>query len=158
MAKRSCPWVNRNLTILIAEDGEDDAFFLRRAMRKLGWTNPVQILTDGGEVLNYLKGEGKHHDRAQFPFPSVLFMDIKMPRVNGFEVLQWLRDHPECKVIPVIMFSTSGRPEEVERAYQLGANAYIVKPTTNEELQEILRSTFDFWSHCAKPPVPAHCV
>ena len=150
--------MERNLTILIAEDGEDDALFLRRAMKKLGWANPVHILTDGGEVMKYLKGEEKYRDRSHFPFPSVLFMDIKMPRVSGFDVLQWLRDHPGCRIIPIIMFSGSALVEDVERAYQLGANAYIVKPMGLDDLTAILKSTFDFWSKCAKPRVPDFCV
>src|SRR5688572_15959770 len=137
--------MDRNLTILVAEDSADDAFFLERAFRKLGLKNPVQILTDGGAVMDYLKGEGKFENRSEFPFPSVLFMDIKMPRVNGFEVLQWLNDHPQCRIIPTMIFSSSEQPEEVERAYQLGANAYLVKPNSTEELVELLRSAYDFW-------------
>ena len=87
--------MERNLTILIAEDSDDDAYFLRRAMEKIGWTNPVQILTDGGEVMDYLKGDGPYQDRSRYPFPSVMFIDIKMPRVNGFEVLKWLKEHEQ---------------------------------------------------------------
>jgi CheY-like chemotaxis protein len=150
--------LDRNLTILIAEDSQDDAFFLERACRKIGLKNPVQILTDGNEVLDYLKAEGKYQNRTEYPFPSVMFIDIKMPRVNGFEVLKWLQEHPECKIIPTIMFSSSEQPEDVERAYQLGVNAYLVKPNATAELEEILRSTYDFWARCAKPRKPVKCV
>ena len=150
--------MDRNLTILIAEDSQDDAFFLERAFRKIGLKNPVQILTDGAEVLDYLKAQGKYENRTEFPFPSVMFIDIKMPRVSGFEVLQWLKDHQECKVIPTIVFSSSEQPEDIERAYQLGANAYFVKPNSTEQLADLLRSAYDFWSRCAKPRVPVKCV
>jgi CheY-like chemotaxis protein len=150
--------MDRNLTILIAEDSEDDALFLKRAFRKIGMTNAVQILTNGQDVIDYLRAEGKFEDRRQFPFPSVLFTDIKMPRVNGFEVLEWLRDHPECKVIPTIMFSSSGQPEDVERAYKLGANAYFIKPASLGELEEMLRYAYEFWARCAKPRIPVKCV
>jgi CheY-like chemotaxis protein len=150
--------VERNLTILIAEDSEDDAYFLRRAMEKIGWKNPVQILTDGGEVMDYLKGDGQYEDRSRYPFPSVMFIDIKMPRVNGFEVLKWLKEHEQCKVVPTIVFSSSDEPEDIERAYQLGANAYFVKPATADKLERMLRCAYDFWGLCAKPRVPVKCV
>jgi CheY-like chemotaxis protein len=150
--------VERNLTILIAEDSEDDAYFLRRAMEKIGWKNPVQILTDGGEVMDYLKGDGQYEDRSRYPFPSVMFIDIKMPRVNGFEVLKWLKEHEQCKVVPTIVFSSSDEPEDIERAYQLGANAYFVKPATADKLERMLRCAYDFWGLCAKPRVPVRCV
>jgi CheY-like chemotaxis protein len=150
--------LDRNLTILIAEDSQDDAFFLERAFRKIGLKNPVQILTDGAAVMDYLKAEGKYSNRSEYPFPSVMFIDVKMPRVNGFEVLQWLQCHQQCKVIPTMVFSSSEQPEDIERAYQLGANAYIIKPNTTTELEEILRSAHDFWSRCAKPRMPVKCV
>jgi CheY-like chemotaxis protein len=150
--------VDRNLTILIGEDSADDAFFLQRGFRKIGLTNPVQILTDGEEVIDYLRAEGKFENRSEFPFPSVLFLDIKMPRVTGFQVLEWLRDHEKCRVIPTIVFSSSSEPKDIERAYHLGANAYFVKPATLDELQLMLRSAYDFWSQCAKPRVPVKCV
>jgi CheY-like chemotaxis protein len=150
--------MDRNLTVLIAEDNEDDALFLGRAFRKIGLKNPVQILTDGGEVMKYLKAEGKYADRQKHPFPGVLFLDIKMPRVSGFQVLEWLREHPECRVIPTMIFSSSSQPQDVTRAYQIGANAYFVKPNTLEELQEMLQYAYEFWARCAKPPVPVKCV
>ena len=134
--------MDRNLTILIAEDSEDDAFFLERAFRKIGLKNPVQILTDGAAVMDYLKAEGKFKDRSEYPFPSVLFLDIKMPRVSGFEVLHWLKENEQCKIIPTMVFSSSEQPEDIERAYQLGVNAYIVKPNKAEDLEVILRSTY----------------
>jgi CheY-like chemotaxis protein len=150
--------VDRNMTILVVEDNHADGFFLERAIRKLGLKNPVRILTDGGTAIAYLKGEGEFHDRREFPSPSVLFLDISIPRVNGFELLGWLRDHPQCRIMPIMVFSGSENPEDVERAYLLGANAYLVKPNTSEELVELLRSAYDFWSRCAKPRLPATCV
>jgi CheY-like chemotaxis protein len=150
--------MDRNLTILIAEDSEDDALLLKRAFRKIGLKNPFHILTDGAEVLKYLKGEGQYEDRQQYPFPSVLFTDVKMPRVSGFDILQWLREHPECRVIPTIVFSSSDETNDVTKAYELGANAYFVKPSSLGELEEMLRYAYEFWARCAKPPVPKKCV
>jgi CheY-like chemotaxis protein len=149
--------LNRNLTVLIAEDNEDDAFLLQHAFRNLGLQNPIQIVTDGEQVIGYLRGNGEFADRQQFPFPSVLFLDIKMPKIDGFQVLEWIRDHPECHVMPTIIFSTSSDPGDVTRAYQCGANAYLVKPGTLPELEALLKRTFDFWAVCAKPPLPEKC-
>jgi CheY-like chemotaxis protein len=146
--------MNRNLTVLIAEDNEDDAFLLERAFRNLGLQNPIRVLADGEDVLRYLQGHGLFADRQQFPFPSVIFLDIKMPKLTGFDVLQWLRDHSDYHVMPTIVLSTSEHPGDVTRAYQLGANAYLVKPSTLPDFQDVLRRAFDFWSVCAKPPLP----
>jgi CheY-like chemotaxis protein len=143
--------MDRNLTILIAEDSEDDALLLERALRKIGLVDPLRILTDGEEVLQYLRGEGKYGDRAQYPLPGALFTDIKMHRRSGFEVLQWLRDNPQCKIVPTIVLSSSDHVDDVDRAYRLGAHAYLVKPNTPAELEQMLRYTYEFWSRCAKP-------
>jgi len=150
--------MDRNLTILVAEDTEDDALFLERGFRKAGLKNPLQILTDGEEVIKYLKAQGKYEDRAKYPFPSVFFTDIKMPKMSGFEVLKWLRDHPECRVIPTIVISSSEEPEDVTRAYQIGCNAYLTKPRTLGELEDIIHLAYNFWARCAKPPVPLKCI
>src|SRR5258708_6317532 len=108
---------------------------LRLALNRCGIKNPVQIVTDGQEAIEYLQGAGKYHDRSQYPFPSVIFTDLKMPRVGGFEILEWLRAHPECSVIPVIILSASRLEADVQRAYQLGGNAYLVKPSKLEDLE-----------------------
>jgi two-component system response regulator len=82
-------------------------------------------------------------------------MDLKMPRMNGFEVLQWLRENPECSVIPVIIMSASGLESDILQAYRLGANAYFEKPTDFRQLENILQSILNFWSHAKLPPVSA---
>lgn len=149
--------MDRNLTVLIAEDNEDDAFLLQRAFRNLGLQNPIQIVTDGEQVVYYLQGQNKFRDRHQFPFPSVIFLDIKMPKMNGFEVLKWIRDHPDCHVMPTMIFSSSSHPGDVTRAYQNGANAYLVKPATLPQLESMVKRAFEFWAVCAKPPLPETC-
>jgi len=150
--------MNRNLTILIAEDNENDAALLQLAIRGIGLQNPVRILPDGVAVIEYLKGSGKYADRYEYPFPSVLFLDLKMPRLGGFEILQWLRQHPDCFVIPVTIFSSSALEPDIKKAYALGANAYFIKPSSFEDLKRMLQSAFEFWSWCAKPSVPERCA
>src|SRR5690242_12446579 len=131
-----------NRVILIAEDDHNDAFLLERTIRKIGATAPIQIVENGEEAIHYLAGEGKYADRAAYPFPAVLITDIKMPRRNGFELLDWIRDHPECATIPTIVWSSSNLESDVIKAYQLGANCYLRKPTNLNDWQERLTLLF----------------
>ena|SRR5215204_4661376 len=139
-------------TILIAEDMEDDAVLLERAFNLIGLANPVKVLKDGAEVIDYLRGANGYGDRIQFPVPRVLFTDLKMPVVDGFELLAWLREHPQHAVVPTIVFSSSGEPEDVKRAYDLGAHAYLVKPCSSDELQKMMRRVYEFWALSAITP------
>lgn len=145
--------MNRNLTILIIEDNDDEVFLLQKALAREQINNPVQVVRDGVEAIAYLEGKGEFHDRARFPFPSVIFSDLKMPRMSGFDVLQWLQTHPECSVIPVIILTSSKQDVDVRKAYALGANAYLVKPGSLDDLQKMVRDTYQFWSWCEKPDV-----
>lgn len=148
--------MNRNLTILVAEDDENEAFLLKRSLTKAGINNPVQVVSDGQESIDYLAGTGRFGDRKEFPFPSVIILDLKMPRVNGFEVLKWLRQHPTHAVIPVIVMTNSNLPGDIRRAYELGANSYIVKPHGLQDLVRALRLVYEYWALCEKPPFLPH--
>jgi CheY-like chemotaxis protein len=143
------------LPILIAEDNEDEALLLDRALKLIGVSSNVVILGTGEEVISYLKGHGEFGDRKRFPTPGVLVTDLKMNGIDGFELLEWLRNNPEFRVIPTMVFSNSSMPEDIRRAYELGANAYLVKPTTLEQLERMMRMTYEFWSLCAKTPLPS---
>ncbi len=143
--------VRRDLTILIVEDLENDAVLLQMALKRAGIKDHVKVVDDGEEAIAYLHAKGKYRDRAKFPFPDVLFTDLKMPRMSGFEVLEWLRSHRECSIIPIIVMSASRLEEDVRKAYELGANAYLAKPGRLEELQNIIKVAFEFWALCEKP-------
>ena len=146
--------MDRNLTILLAEDNEDYALILQSAIRSLGWKNPIRIVHDGKEVINYLSGEGKYSDRNAWPFPSVMFVDIKMPGADGFDVLRWMRQRPEGSVLPTMMLSSSDYDRDVKLAYELGVNGYFMKPADINDLKAMLRAAFEFWSWCTKPTLP----
>jgi CheY-like chemotaxis protein len=146
------------MTIVIAEDDEDDINLLQRALAGIACEHTIRIVRDGQEALDYLRGTGQYENRFEFPFPDVLLLDLKMPRVSGLEVLWWLSKHPECSVLPTIVFSTSSLDSDIKRAYELGASAYFVKPISFEHLKGILRSTFEFWGKCVKPPLPQKCA
>ncbi|PYX65955.1 MAG: response regulator, partial [Acidobacteria bacterium] len=95
-----------------------------------------------------------YSDRAKYPFPGVIISDVKMPRRDGLEVIEWVRSHPCCSVIPIVMLSGSRIEHDVVSAYKLGANSYFTKPTTLDELAELIRLAFDYWSRCERPPQP----
>ena len=143
-----------NLNVVVVEDDADYAFFIGQAFRNKGFANLAMICGDGEEAVDYLDGKGEFADRQVFPFPDVLFTDLKMPRMNGFELLKWIQARPESALIPTVVLSSSGDPRDVGRAYELGANAFMVKPDRLETLEEILQATCEFWARCAEPKVP----
>jgi CheY-like chemotaxis protein len=142
---------NQRPPILIAEDDPNDAFMITRTLKKVGVLNPVQIIENGEQAIAYLRGDGEYKDRAVYPFPGVIITDLKMPKVDGFEILAWLRRHPECGVIPTVVLSASAIESDVVRAYQLGANCYLQKPGSGEELTRMIQLLFDFWNMCKIP-------
>src|SRR5689334_4773505 len=103
--------------ILIVEDREDDLLVMRRAFERASLTNPLQIVRDGEEAIAYLCGEGKFSNRAEYPLPSLVLLDLKLPKIDGFEVLHWLRSQPGIHTIPVIVLTSSGELRDVNRAY-----------------------------------------
>lgn len=141
-----------NVVILIAEDSEDDRFMYGRALEKIGIKN-VRFVPDGEEAIGYLCAQGKYANRHEFPFPTWLILDLKMPRKGGFEVLQWLYDHPDCNVIPTIVMTSSMIPADVKRAYDLGANTFFSKPHSQAELMALFQGLLDYW---CKAEVPHH--
>lgn len=146
-----------NFTILIAEDDRNDAFLLELAIRKNEIPNAVHIVEDGQQALDYLEGKGKFGDRRKYAFPRVVITDLKMPRMNGFEVLKWIRGHPKCSVLPTILLSGSGLAADVIKAYRLGANSYFQKPATLHELTELVRVAHQYWAHCETPVMSGTC-
>lgn len=149
--------MDEEFPILIAEDDENDAIILERALRKVGIENPFRFCRDGTEVIEYLRGVGQYQDRKQFPFPRVLITDLKMPKMGGLEVLKWLHQHTECNVIPKIVFTASKQESDIQEAYKWGANSYLVKPGGYDRLTQMLKMVFDYWEICEKPKLPKHC-
>ncbi len=134
-----------HLPVLQVEDDEHDVFFLRRAFDEARVLNPLQVVYDGQEALDYLSGTGKFADRSAHPLPCLVLLDLKLPRKNGLEVLEWLRKESTLPPIPVIMFSSSAHPEDILQAYRLGANSFVVKPAGIQERAEFARALRNFW-------------
>ncbi|MGZ4964062.1 MAG: response regulator [Limisphaerales bacterium] len=142
-----------NYLILVVEDDDSDFFLLERAFRKNKIENPIVRVKDGLEGLHYLQGSGDYTDREKFPFPDVIILDLKTPRMSGLELLAWIREHPECRVIPTVIMSSSQQDVDVSKAYELGANTYFVKPTTFEDLIQLTRTIQDYWRRGSRPGV-----
>jgi two-component system, chemotaxis family, response regulator Rcp1 len=144
----------RKLSVLLAEDSPSDVKLFQVALERAMAGTLLWVAHDGAEVIAYLKGQGEFADRMQHPMPDVLITDLKMPAMDGIELLTWLQENPEYALIPTIMLSGSGLPEDVTRAYGLGVNAYIAKPTHLAEFVDVLRKTLDFWLVCERPVLP----
>ena len=140
-------------TILWVEDDRDDAFLIGRAIRKAGLDQP-KLVTDGREAVDYLSGSGTYGDREAHPLPSLILLDLKLPKMSGFEVLQWIRESPAFCRVPVIMFTSSREALDVDRAYELGANAYLLKSVDYEKLVEALKVVRAFWLNLNLNPSP----
>jgi len=131
--------------ILIAEDNENDIFMLRRAFTQLEIDSPIFIVSDGEQAISYLHGDGKYSNRAEYPLPDLLLLDLKMPRTNGFEVLQWIRGNPSLASLRVVVLTTSEQIRDINRAYQLGANSFLVKPVHFDDFRNTLKAIYDYW-------------
>jgi CheY-like chemotaxis protein len=138
-------------TILLVEDEDNDATLVQMAFKRNKIENPVQWARDGLEAVAYLNGEGVYADRTRYPFPEVLILDLKMPRMNGLELLAWIREHPEFRVIPTIIMTSSRHDPDIEKAYTLGANTYMLKPSAFEELARLVKLAHDYWAASVKP-------
>ena len=135
----------RPCTILYAEDEPDDILFLKRAFKSAGLPHTLNAVSDGEEALQYLAGEGPFTDRARYPLPDLILLDINMPKQSGLDVLARLRSQPRFKSVPVLIFTSSSRSEDRERARQLGADDYLLKPSDPLKLRELAKSLHDRW-------------
>jgi two-component system response regulator len=138
-------------TILLVEDEPNDVFFMQQAMQKAGVVNPIQVASNGQQAIDYLKGAGKFANRAEFPLPCLVLLDLKLPYVMGLDVLRWIRQQHGLPVIVVIL-SSSKEEEDIATAYRLGANGYLVKPPDLGKLLDMAKSIKDFWLTQNTPP------
>jgi CheY-like chemotaxis protein len=123
-----------DLPLLLVEDNEDDAFLMKRSLKAADVAQPLHVAKDGQQAIDYLAGRGAYADRERYPLPSVVFLDLKLPFKSGHEVLAWIRNQRELAQIVVVVLSSSNQPSDVEEAYRLGANSYVVKPAATEQL------------------------
>jgi len=148
---------NKQFTVLLVEDDLNDIFIVKRAFKQARNQSPLQVVTDGEEAINYLRGEGKYANREAHPLPRLVVMDLKMPGRSGFEVLEWIKTHGRTlRRIPVIIVSSSDEPADINRAYESGANAYMIKPMDFRAVEHLFESITRYWGlECAKPELEA---
>jgi len=138
--------------ILLAEDREDDILLVRKAFETSTMDCQIQVVRDGEEAILYLSGEGKFRNRAEFPMPNLILLDLKMPRVDGFEVLRWIRQHRELGNLRVVVLTASHQIRDVNQAYQLGANSFLVKPLDFQNFVETSKALRNYWLVLDNPP------
>jgi CheY-like chemotaxis protein len=132
-------------TILLVEDDENDVIFMRHAWEKAAVANRLQVVPDGQKAVDYLDGSGEYADRAAYPLPCLVLLDLNLPYRHGFEVIQWIRKRPEFKTLVVIVFTASPVDVDARKAYELGANGYVIKPPSPDKLREFLSALKLFW-------------
>jgi CheY-like chemotaxis protein len=132
-------------TILLVEDDPGDVFRIQRAFRKTNLASSLEVVTDGEKAIYYLSGEEPYQDRDRYPLPSLVLLDLKLPRRSGFEVLSWLRNESNIKHLPVVVLTSSDQQVDIERAYALGANSYLAKPPDPSVLVEMVRVVGLYW-------------
>jgi CheY-like chemotaxis protein len=138
--------------ILLAEDEEDHVVLIKHAFSQAAIPNPLHVVWNGQEAIAYLMGTGVYANRAEYPLPDLLLLDLKMPRVNGFEVLEWIRQQPGLAALRVLVLTSSADLHDVNRAYQLGANSFLVKPMDFQDVVQLSRLIQDFWLKASKTP------
>ena len=137
--------MNASGHILVAEDDLTDAYFFQRAFRRAGLPVTLHFVRDGQEVIDYLLGEGQFADRTAHPLPQLVLLDLNMPRLDGFDVLRWVRHQPRFHDLQIVIFSSSDEPKDMNRAYDLGANWDLVKPHSMEELTALVGRFRNYW-------------
>ncbi len=142
----------KEIPILIVEDDPTHQLLIRTTLEENGVHNPIIEADDGDDALDFIFGRGRHADRPDNQVPGLIFLDLKMPRVDGFEVLATLKSNEVTKRIPVIVITTSPAKSDIDRSYALGANAYVTKPIQTADLTEKLKSLKLFWLIVAELP------
>ena len=136
---------SREYAVLLAEDDANDVLLIQRAFQKTNIANPLRVVRDGEEALAYLSGQEPYADRDRHPLPVLLLLDLKLPRKSGFEVLQWLRQQSRLKRLPVVVLTSSNQNPDINKAFDLGANSYLVKPGGLDSLLELVKNLDMYW-------------
>lgn len=138
--------------VLLIEDNEDDVALVRRALSKAKVLNPLQVAHSGEEALEYLVGTGRYANRSEYPLPELILLDLKLPGIDGFQVLRWIRQQPGLKALRVVVLTSSNELHDATLAYQAGANSFLVKPVDFEEFVSITNAIQGYWLWTSKSP------
>lgn len=143
--------IEQKQCILVADDDTDDQFMLKEAFASLNFDKEIRTVENGEELLDYLNRKGKYSD-ATLPIPKLILLDLNMPKIDGRQCLRLIKANPQYSKIPIIIFSTSNNPEDISQSYELGANSYIIKPYSYNELVEIIDIIKKYWFSIVKIP------
>jgi CheY-like chemotaxis protein len=144
--------MNRKV-ILVADDSPWDIYLLQRAFSKINCLGRVEVARDGQEAMDYFNGEGEFADRLRFKRPCLVLLDLKMPRLDGFQVLEFVRSRSDYKCMPIVVLTSSDEPSDMQRAYDLGANSYVCKPSDPERLDIFVDVVTKFWTDFNRMPL-----
>jgi len=137
--------ITNQVSILVADDDAQDTMLVKMAVDRASLCLRLETVKDGEEAIDYLMGHSRYADRHTYPFPSMLLLDLKMPKLSGFDVLDFVRGQPGLKQLPIVIFSSSDDPKDIRRAYDAGANSYLCKPHSNDDLAALLRALEGYW-------------
>ena len=140
------------IEIVMAEDDADDRLMVKEAFQESHVLNNMHFVEDGYDLLDYLRHQGRYADRADFPTPDLILLDLNMPRKNGRETLQEIKADPALRHIPAVVLTTSKSEEDILRSYDIGASGYITKPVTFEALVQIATGLCEYWVQIVKLP------
>lgn len=133
------------VSVLIADDDTQDTMLVRMAAQRVSLCLRFASVANGEEAIDYLMGRSRYADRQAHPFPSMMLLDLKMPRLSGFDVLDYVRRQPRLRQLPIVIFSSSDHPGDIQRAYEAGANSYLCKPHSNNDLSALLKALEEYW-------------
>jgi len=139
--------------VLVAEDDPGDYFLLQRAFTAAQVPAELYVVRDGQEAIDYLSGAASYSDRKTHPLPDLMLLDLKMPKLNGFDVLSWIRQQPGLKRLPITVLTSSDQPQDINRAYDLGANSYLLKPHGSQELSDLVDRVQRYWLELNQCPL-----
>jgi len=138
--------------ILLVEDDADDALVIQRAFRRAGFHHGLNVVSDGHQAVDYLSGSGAFADREKYPLPFLVLLDLRMAGFDGFDVLSWIRSEPGLSRLLVVVLTSSNLQADVDRAYELGANSYLVKPLAFDEMTHLLQRFEIYWTEINRVP------
>jgi CheY-like chemotaxis protein len=138
--------------LLIAEDSDEDFEVLELLMQQMRVQNPIYRCTNGDKVLDFVYQEGENQGQADIPLPSVILLDLNLPGTDGREVLEQLKQDQNLREIPIVIFTTSSNPRDIEFCYQNGANGYLIKPVDSDELERTVQAFVHYWLQVNIPP------
>jgi len=141
-----------NQLILLAEDDPSDVLLIQRSFRKAGLREVLKLVHDGEQAIQYLGGRGVYSNRERFPLPFMLLLDLKMPGADGFDVLEWVRAQREFNRLLIVVLTSSNLQSDVDKAYELGANSYLVKPVEFTDMVNLIKRFEAYWTEMNRIP------